>query len=154
MELNATTHTNDLVRGLTTVTYGGTLVLSNVAGAITAADTFKLFGANIYRGAFAGLTPASPGPSLAWNTNTLTTDGTLRVVSTAPVTMASSISANLLTLFWPREDIGWRLQAQTNSLSVGLSTNWLDVPGSIATNQMSFTLDPNAGCVFYRLIYP
>src|SRR6185369_8254038 len=82
MELNAATGTNDLVRGLTSVTYGGTLTLSNLAGALAASNAFKLFGANSYRGAFAALSPASPGQGLAWNTNTLATDGTLRVIST------------------------------------------------------------------------
>jgi autotransporter-associated beta strand protein len=154
MELNAATHTSDLVRGLTSVTYGGTLVLSNLAGAITASDTFKLFSANIYRGTFAALTPANPGADLAWNTNTLTTDGTLRVVSTAPAGITNTISGSLLNLLWPADHIGWRLQAQTNSLSVGLASNWVDVPNSRATNQMSFTIDVNAGCVFYRLVYP
>jgi fibronectin-binding autotransporter adhesin len=154
MEVNATTRTNDIVRGLTTVTYGGTLNLLNLAGVITASNAFKLFSANTYRGAFAALTPASPGPDLAWNTNTLVTDGMLRVVSTAPTTITNMRSDNLLTLSWPADHIGWRLQAQTNSISVGLRTNWFNVPGSIATNQMTFTLDPAAGCVFYRLLYP
>ena len=36
MELNAATGTNHLVRGLTSITYGGTLTLSNLAGTITA----------------------------------------------------------------------------------------------------------------------
>ena len=157
MELNAAAGTNDLVRGLTSVTYGGTLTLSNLAGAITASNTFKLFSANSYSGAFAALIPASPGQDLAWNTNTLPTDGTLRVssvVSTAPVTIASTASPSLLTLSWPADHIGWRLQAQTNSISVGLGTNWFDVPNSTATNQMTFTLDPTSGSVFYRLRYP
>jgi autotransporter-associated beta strand protein len=157
MELNAATGTNDLVRGLTSVTYGGTLSLSNLAGTITASMAFKLFSANSYSGAFAALTPASPGPSLAWNTNTLATDGTLRissVVSTAPVTITNTAAGNLLTLSWPADHIGWRLQAQTNSIFVGLDTNWLDVPNAIATNQMVFTLDPTVGSVFFRLLYP
>jgi autotransporter-associated beta strand protein len=154
MELNAATGTNDLVRGLTSVAYGGTLTLSNLGGAITASNAFKLFNANSYRGAFAAITPASPGQGLAWNTNTLVTDGTLRVVSTSPVTITNTTSGSLFTLFWLADHIGWRLQVQTNSISVGLGTNWLNVPNSIATNQMTFTLDPTAGCVFYRLIYP
>jgi autotransporter-associated beta strand protein len=154
MELNATTRTNDLVRGLTTVTYGGTLTLSNLAGTITASNAFKLFSANTYRGVFASLTPAIPGPGLAWNTNTLATDGTLRVVSTSSVTMGNNRSGNLLTLSWPADHISWRLQAQTNSNGVGLSTNWFNVPNSTATNEMPFTLDPNGRCVFYRMIYP
>jgi hypothetical protein len=46
------------------------------------------------------------------------------------------------------------LQAQTNSISVGLSSDWLDVPSSFAANQMILTVDPAADCVFYRLVYP
>ncbi|HEU0039069.1 MAG TPA: autotransporter-associated beta strand repeat-containing protein, partial [Verrucomicrobiae bacterium] len=157
MELNVAAGTNDLVRGLTSVSYGGRLTLSNLAGTITASNAFKLFSANGYSGAFAAFTPDSPGQGLAWNTNTLSSDGTLRVssvVSSAPVTIINTSSGSLLTLSWPADHIGWRLQAQTNSISVGLGPNWLDVPNSIATNQMTFTLDPTAGGVFYRLIYP
>jgi autotransporter-associated beta strand protein len=152
MELNAATRTNDLVRGLTTVSYGGTLMLSNLAGSITASNAFKLFNANSYVGSFTTLTPASPGAGLAWNTNTLRTDGVLRLVSTSPTTISNMRSGNLLSLSWPADHIGWRLQAQTNS--AGLSNNWVNVPNSIATNQMTFTVDPSAGCVFYRLVYP
>jgi hypothetical protein len=103
---------------------------------------------------FTALTPANPGAGLAWNTNTLRTDGTLRIVSTSPVTMTNIRSGNLLTFSWPADHTGWRLQRQTNSISVGIRTNWVTVPNSIATNQMSVTIDPNAGCVFYRLVYP
>jgi autotransporter-associated beta strand protein len=160
MELNAATGTNDLIRGLTSVTYGGTLTLSNLAGAITASNAFKLFNANSYRGAFAALTPASPGEGLAWNTNTLVTDGTLRVVSTTPAPISvgrvtpCAPSSQCLILSWPADHIGWHLQVQINSISAGLSTNWLDIANSIATNQMTFTLDPTVGSVFYRLLYP
>jgi fibronectin-binding autotransporter adhesin len=142
----------DLVRGLTSVTYGGTLALNTYVGPITASNAFKLFDANTYRGAFSTLASAGLGPNLAWNTNTLTIDGTLRVVSTSPVTMDSSRSGNQLMLSWPADHIGWRLQAQTNA--TGLSTNWFNVPNAILTNQMSVTLDPTGRCVFYRLVYP
>lgn len=155
MELNAATSAHDLVSGLTTVTYGGTLILSNLAGApLTAANAFKLFGATTYRGGFAALVPASPGPDLAWNTNTLTTDGTLRIVATSPVALTNVTLGNQLVVSWPADHIGWRLQAQTNSLLVGLNTNWVDVFSSRATNQMIFPIDPNAGCGFYRLAFP
>ena len=157
MELNAATGTNDLVSGLATVTYGGTLSLSNLGGTITASSTFKLFGANSYSGAFASITPPSPGPGLAWNTNTLATDGTLRVVSTLPAMISleritdCQPSAPCFSLSWPADHIGWRLQVQTNSLS---PANWQDVPNSTATNQMVFTVDPAAESVFYRLVFP
>ena len=154
MELNATTGTNDVIRGLTSVTYGGTLSLSNLSGAITTSSAFKLFNASEYHGAFATIIPASPGPGLAWNTNTLATEGTLRVLSTTPTSIASAMSGNLLTFSWPADHTGWRLQVQTNAPSIGLSTNWVDVPNSRVTNRITFTIDPAIGCAFYRLVYP
>jgi len=154
MELDAAAQTNDSIRGLTSVRYGGTLTLSNLAGTITSLNSFKLFNASTYQGAFAALNPVRPGTDLGWNTNTLVTDGTLRVVSTTPVTMTSSWTGTALNLSWPVDHLGWRLQVQTNSLAVGLSGNWLSVSDSTATNQMTFTLSPDAGCVFYRLVYP
>jgi autotransporter-associated beta strand protein len=153
MELHAAARTNDVVRGLTTINYGGTLMVSNTAGTVVASNAFKLFSANTYHGAFATLSPAAPGPGLAWNTNTLTSDGTLRIVSTSPATMTSTRLGNLLTLSWPADHIGWRLQAQTNSISTGLTTNWSNVSNSNGTNEMSFGIGPT-GCVFYRLVYP
>lgn len=154
MELNASAGTNDLVRGLSSVTYGGTLILSNVAGTISTSNAFKLFGAGNYQGAFAAFAPAIPGPNLAWNTNTLSTDGTLRVLSTEPAAITATASRDFLTLSWPAEHMGWRLQAQTNSVTIGLSTNWFDVANSTRTNQVTFGVDPTAGSVFYRLVYP
>jgi autotransporter-associated beta strand protein len=154
MELNAAAATNDVVRGLSGVTYGGTLLLSNVAGTVTASNVFKLFSANSYSGAFAALVPASPGPGLAWNTKTLAMDGTLRVVSTNSAAISSMVSGSSLALSLPSDHIGWRLQVQTNSILVGISTNWFDVLNSTRTNGMTFTLDGIADCVFYRLRWP
>ncbi len=154
MELNAALGRSDVVRGLTTVTYGGTLVLSNLSGSISASNVFKLFSANIYRGAFAALSPVSPGPELAWNTNSLNTDGALRVVSTVPAPLLAERHSSSLTLTWPSDHTGWRLQSQTNPLSIGLSNNWSNVSNSITTNQMILPIDAAADCVFYRLVYP
>ncbi|HEY4415056.1 MAG TPA: LamG-like jellyroll fold domain-containing protein [Verrucomicrobiae bacterium] len=64
-----------------------------------------------------------------------------------------SVAGNVLTLSWPT-NLGWTLQAQTNSLSVGLSTNWVNVANSSATNQMVIPMNPTNGSVFYRLTLP
>jgi autotransporter-associated beta strand protein len=155
MDLNAASLTSDLVRGLTTVTYGGTLIASNVAGTVTTSNAFKLFAANSYNGAFAVVSPASPGPNLGWNTNTLAIDGTLRVLSTTPVSVAAVRPGpgQSLTLSWPTDHIGWRLQVQTNAPSVGITTNWVDVPNSALTNRLTLPIDPTLGSAFYRLVY-
>ncbi len=80
--------------------------------------------------------------------------GTASTVNTAPTAIASSISGNQLSLAWPSDHIGWQLQVQTNNLSEGLGTNWIDVSGSTTTNQVLVPMNPANGCVFYRLIYP
>ena len=59
-----------------------------------------------------------------------------------------------LTLAWPVDHTGWRLQANTSPVATGFDTHWFDVPGSTATNSMSLPIDLLDGSVFYRLIYP
>jgi autotransporter-associated beta strand protein len=157
MKLNKTSVTNDVLSVAGTLTYGGTLSLTNLAGTLAAGDSFKMFTAGTYSGAFARLLPATPGTGLVWNTNTLSTDGILRVatpVNTAPTNITAVVSGSQLNLSWPADHTGWRLQVQTNSASVGLRTNWSDVAGSTTVNNVSVTINPVNGCVFYRLIYP
>ncbi len=161
LQINKTAASNDQITGLTSVTYGGTLVVTNLAGTLTTSDSFPLFSSTAYAGAFAAISPASPGPGLAWNTNTLAVDGTLRIVtggpSTTPTPITATVSGSSLHLAWPADHTGWRLVVQTNSLSVGLnpSTNaWTTVPGSTTVDQATITIDPTQPTVFYRLVYP
>jgi len=148
---------NDEVTGLDSVTMGGTLVINNLGNALAGGDAIPLFNAALYLGGFARIVPATPGPGLAWSTSTMNTDGTLRVVTTVnttPTNLVSVVSGNKLTLAWPADHTGWRLQSQTNSLAIGLGTNWVDVAGATATNSVTFTVSPVSGSVFFRLVYP
>ena len=90
MELNKQANTNDVIRAAS-IQYGGTLVLTNLGGALAAGDSFKLFYSTSYSGAFASLVPPTPASGLAWNTSTLASDGTLRVVP-APRPVISSVT--------------------------------------------------------------
>jgi autotransporter-associated beta strand protein len=155
VEVNKTDGTNDLVNGLTSITYGGNLVVTNLAGALTTNDVFKLFDAGGYSGAFASVTPA-PGPRLAWDTNTLANDGILRITvatgpNPSPTNITFSVASGNLTLAWPEDHLGWALQAQTNNLNVGLSTNWFTLPETTVTNQITVPINPLNGSVFFRL---
>ena len=58
------------------------------------------------------------------------------------------LAGNNLDLSWPVA--GGRLQVQTNSLS----SAWLDVPNSTATNRVIVPVDPSNTSVFYRLAVP
>jgi T5SS/PEP-CTERM-associated repeat protein len=90
MELNADNGTSDSLVGMTNLTYGGTLLVTNIAGALVDGSFFRLFTASNYSGAFMAIVPASPGPGLKWNTNELNVDGVLRVfaLQTTPPTIA------------------------------------------------------------------
>jgi fibronectin-binding autotransporter adhesin len=103
IELNKTGLTNDSISGLTSVTFGGSLVVTNLAGTLAGGDSFKIFAANSCVGAFAALVPATPGPGLGWNTNTLASDGTLRVNSSgvaAPTALAAAPAYGMINLSW------------------------------------------------------
>ncbi|HXI72120.1 MAG TPA: Ig-like domain-containing protein [Verrucomicrobiae bacterium] len=78
----------------------------------------------------------------------------LSPVNSSPTNIVTSISGNQLTLSWPADHTGWKLQTQTNDLSTGITATWYDVAGSAATNQMTFTIDPASPSVFYRMTYP
>ena len=81
------------------VTYGGTLTLTNISASPLSAGTFQLFSAGSYSGAFSSISPASPGAGLAWNTNNLNVNGTLSIVSTgATGPKITSIAINGVTL--------------------------------------------------------
>ena len=157
VKVNKTTSiANDKVVSPTLVTMGGTLVITNLGNALAGGDAIPLFSATNYSGSFSSIVPATPGAGLAWNTNTLDSDGTLRVLVTVnltPTNIVTQLSGNQLTLSWPVDHIGWRLQAQTNALSTGLGTNWVDLSGSSTTNQVIITINPTNGTVFYRMAY-
>jgi alpha-L-fucosidase len=75
-------------------------------------------------------------------------------VSSAPLTFSYGVNGNQLQLSWPLDHRGWRLETQTNALATGLGTNWVTVPGSSATNQMTLPIGAGNASVFFRLIYP
>lgn len=71
----------------------------------------------------------------------------------APAPIAFSLSSGgVLSLSWPAGQ-GWVLQVQTNSLNVGISNNWVDVPGSSGMSSTNITLGGDVPTVFYRLKY-
>jgi hypothetical protein len=75
-------------------------------------------------------------------------------VATNPTNITTSVSGSVLTLSWPADHIGWRLQVQTNSLSSGIGAGWTDVAGSTSVNSVNVTINPANGTVFYRMVYP
>ena len=69
-----------------------------------------------------------------------------------PGYLTNVLSGTSLNLSWPAGQ-GWRLQAQTNSLNIGISNNWFYVTDG-TVNSYSATVNPTNPTVFYRLTYP
>lgn len=156
LDRNATPKSDRLTALSVAVNSGATLTVTNTGSTnLVAGDTFTLFSIPV-TGAFTAVTlPALPSPTLIW-TNKIAVDGTIAVLSTQsvnpnPTNVTVAVSGGNLVLSWPSDHTGWTLQAQTNSLSVGLGVNWFDVPGSTGTNQISIPFNSANGAVFYRL---
>jgi hypothetical protein len=86
--------TNDVVQAGADLVYGGDLNLVNISGMpLLAGNTFQIFSAANYSGSFSSITPAMPGPGLAWDASELGS-GIIGVVTAnnRPVFGLSSIS--------------------------------------------------------------
>ncbi len=144
--------TNDTVYGTAGVTFGGALTVTASGDALAAGNRFKLFNGTSYTGSFTTLTlPALPG-SLSWDLSQLGVDGTLGVADLPPK-LNIAASGNTLSLTWSN-GTDFALQAQTNSVGVGIQTNtWVTVTNG-ANGSVTFQIDRTSGSVFYRLIKP
>jgi autotransporter-associated beta strand protein len=152
--VNKTSGASSQVAGLTNVTYGGLLTVTNLSGTLALGDSFPVFPATSFTGNFSSIAPA-PGAGLAWNFNPA--NGVLSVVTGVaanPTNITFSVSSGTLALSWPADHLGWILQAQTNSISKGLGTNWADVAGSGSVIQTNINIVPTNPTVFFRLRSP
>jgi autotransporter-associated beta strand protein len=141
--------TNDSLVVTGTQSIGGsTLTVVNDGPALQVGDSFTLLSQPT-----AGFTTVNLPPGYTW-ANNLASDGSIQVtavVTPAPTNITYSVSGNQLVLDWPA-GLGWQLQAQTNDLTTGLSTNWVNVTG--ATPPYTNTINPANATVFYRLVNP
>jgi len=144
------------------VIYGGILTVTNItsdATTLTTSDTFQLFSVSgSHTGNFSGIV-GSPGTGLAYSFNPASGILTIITQTIAPnsTNITFGISGSNLTLSWPADHIGWILQAQTNSLSTGLSPavgNWFDIAGSSSSNTNVISINPANPAAFYRLRHP
>lgn len=165
MELNRANSPaiNDLLVVTGTLTGGGTLVVTNIGPDIYNGSTFKLFNQAVSGWSSKTLPATDPTGVNTYNwTDNIGVDGSITLVSGGAVSVntnstnivVSSVSGSTMTLTWPADHIGWTLQVQTNSLSVGIGTNWFAVAGSSTTNQVTIPLTKTNDTVFFRLVYP
>jgi hypothetical protein len=130
----------------------------NQSGTLTTNDAFQLF-STPGSGAFTNIIPATPGAGLVWNTNTLTTDGTLRISSSVvklpPHFVSLSLSGTNLIFAGTNGVMGGQYLLLTSTNVAVPLTNWTVV----ATNnfdgsgnfQITNGINPGAPQQFYML---
>jgi autotransporter-associated beta strand protein len=145
--------TNDFVRGISSLTCVGGLVLTNIGTtALSAGDTLKLFAATSCSGIFGNITPSSPGPGLVWDLSGLSSGGTLKV-SDAPGLSKIAIQPDgsaTLTLTGPTNQL-YDILTTTN-LALPLS-QWQTLTGGLLLTSPVLLKDfaiSNVARRFYR----
>ena len=153
---------------------GCTIVITNVTGNFAAGQLFTFFqysgGGNpsstgTATNTYPVITPATPGPGLAWDLTQLWPLGAIGVVSSSSGTfltnsfVLSPNKTNIVIQFdWPATNFGWRLQSLVTPLAVGLAPNtnyvWTGVNGSWTNTTLTLTNVLGTNSVYYRLTFP
>jgi autotransporter-associated beta strand protein len=157
MRINKDNAINDIVTSSGKITYGGTLVVSNLSTvALTVGDNFTLFLPSSHAGNFSNIA-GSPGVGLGYSFDP--TSGKLSVVTstiaTNPTNITVSASGGSMNLSWPSDHLGWTLQS--NAVSLTSSATWFDYPaatGSRDTTQATIPVTGTTNSVYFRLKYP
>jgi fibronectin-binding autotransporter adhesin len=164
VKLNAATKTNDVIITTNTsgaISYGGTLTLTNISATpFAAGESFQIFSATNYSGAFTSIVPVTPGAGLAWNTNTLSSGILSVVVGTAPAQpgiTSITLSGTQLVISGTNGTAGqqYNVLESTNLLTpvanwTPISTNTFSGSAFSVTN----TVNPHAPQNFYLLRLP
>jgi autotransporter-associated beta strand protein len=156
IELSTAPRTNDMLLVLGTLTFGGTLIVTN-SGTLAPAegDSFQLFSAGAFSGQFGSLQLVSPGQGLAWDTSQLASRGLLKVISIKPKFGACRVSGtNFVAGGTSGPANGAYVELCSTNLTLPLSqwvrvaTNYFDSSGAFGfTNPVNRSSSPQ----FFRL---
>jgi autotransporter-associated beta strand protein len=133
---------NDVINVTGTLSYGGTLTITNVGtNVLVAGDSFTVFPPGGV-GSFSSII-SDPNLTFLFNDGVLTVDSVTMPTVTLNYTR---LGGGVLQFDWTG---AYKLQWQTNALSTGLSTNWADYPDT--SNPVNVTNDPAVPASFFRL---
>jgi hypothetical protein len=158
IEISKSPQTNDLLLTTGTLTYHGTLIVTNLAGTLAAGDSFTLFSAPIYSGSFTNFSLPPTSADLSWDTSGLT-NGVIRVVAiNPPVIDAVTLNGDNLVISGAggtANSTYYVLRSADVSLPMA---NWTRVATNTfdGTGGFSFTNAVDAGVAqtYYRLQLP
>jgi len=163
VKLNAATKTNDVISAINgpAIAYGGTLTLTNIsASSFAAGESFQIFSATNYSGAFTSIVPATPGAGLAWNTNTLSS-GILSVIVSAtpaqPGITSIILTGNQLVISGTNGTAGQQYNVLESTNLLTPLANWKSISTNTFSGQafsVTNTVNPNVPQNFYLIRLP
>ncbi len=139
----------------------GVLNITNSGAALENGDKFQIFSQPVAGFSAVNLPLTDPTGTTNYNwLNNIAVDGSITLtngglpsINLLPPHLLTSVSGGVLTLSWPT-NAGWILQSQTNTLAVGINTNWADVPGTANITTTNIPVNPTQPAVFYRMRKP
>jgi fibronectin-binding autotransporter adhesin len=158
MDVNKATATNDVLKA-TTITLGGTLNVTNLAGTLASGDSFKLFSGTLSGSIAVGSFPTL-WPGLTWNTSALNSSGLISVTGTRlpPQITAEGVSGANFVINGSGGLAGATYYVlATNNVAAPLptwpriATNVFDVSGNFSA---SIPVDPSAPNRFFSIQAP
>jgi autotransporter-associated beta strand protein len=158
MQVNCSTLAHNTINGVSVVNYGGTLMVSNVAGTPSLGKSFAIFSAGSASGNFSSITPQLPG-GLRWRFDP--SQGVLSVVATdsQPSFAGIGLTGNRQLAFSITNGTPGATNYLLSSTNLALQrTNWVrvatnvfDVSGNLSfTNAAGF----NSAQAFYLILQP
>ena len=137
------------VGGVSTLAYGGTLVVTSVSGTVfVAGDTFQLFGAAQYTGTFNATNLPALGTGLKWSLTGLTKNGSIQVVPfwSVPAVFGDNmvLQRGIPVPIWgtaePGQTVSVTFGGQNKTATTGSDRKWLISLDSMVANTNSQTL--------------
>ncbi len=153
IQINKSAGTSDRVTGIGTLSYGGTLVVTNTGGEFAGGEVYQLFDFGLFNGKFSAtnLPALNAGLTWVWQPST----GTLRVdggIAQAPTNIVFRLTDDVVELSWPASHLGWYVQS--NSVNLSDPDSWFDVEGSQGATNLNLRTEAGLEKVFYRLRRP
>jgi hypothetical protein len=150
---------NDLLTGITTLTCGGSLIVTNFGpDALAAGDSFKLFNATTFAGVFTNFNLPPLATNLMWNTSQIAANGTLSVIAIVPPVLSGAAlfggGGFQLTFSGPA---GQTYKILTSTNLVLPMVNWTFVTnGTFSASPVTFTngIAPGTPAGYFRIASP
>ncbi len=152
MELNRASNPNTDLISATTLTYGGTLTVTNLGGALQLGDSFKLFSGTISGAFVATNLPPITATNFYWDTSKLNSQGIIAVA------LKTAATPTILSPAWDGTNLTFQVDSQAGYDYMLQATpqlwpaSWTPVVTNAGGGLMTFAVPTSATQQFFRIM--